>query len=161
MKQKYFTICFHDLFLKYYPKMTIKSQSKDYTIFAEINSRIWGDNDSNLAAYLKTAFQDSSLQWLEYFFPALIQRVFQCRTTKLLSQKRRHLAIFCISFLWQRGTRPENRRDYSNQKNPSIGLLHRSNCNRLLWIRPNCCSSDQGDALEWRMHSTLIFQYNF
>ena len=36
----------------------------------------------------------------------------QCRTTKLRSQKRRHLAVFCISFYWQRGTRLEKRRDY-------------------------------------------------
>ena len=61
MKQKYFTICFHDLFLKYYPKMTIKSQSKDYTIFAEINSRIRGDNDSNLAAFLSLLFSCSQV----------------------------------------------------------------------------------------------------
>ena len=137
MKQKYFTICFHDLFLKYYPKMTIKSQSKDYTIFAEINSRIWGDNDSNLAAYLKTAFQDSSLQWLEYFFPALIQRVFQCRTTKLLSQKRRHLAIFCISFLWQRGTCPEKRKDYFlNKSHLTLFCIDRTTigCYDFVWI---------------------------
>ena len=109
--------------MKYHPKLTIKSQSKDHTIFAEINSRIWGDNDSNLAAYLKTAFQDSSLQWLEYFFPALIQRVFQCRTTKLLSQKRRHLAIFCISFLWQRGTHPEKKKRLLSQKKSHLAVF--------------------------------------
>ena len=27
----------------------------------------------------------------------------RCRTTKLLSQKRHYLAVFCISFYWQRG----------------------------------------------------------
>ena len=62
---------------------------------------------------------------------------FGCRTTKLLSQKRRHLAVFSISFLWQKGTRPEKRKDYYLNKKPSRGILHRSNLNRLLWILPN------------------------
>ena len=60
--------------------------------------------------------------------------IFACRTTKLLSQKRRHLAVFCISFLWQKGTRLEKRRDYYLKKKPSSGILHQSNCSR---IRPN------------------------
>ena len=41
--------------------MTIKSQSKDYTIFAEINSRIRGDNDSNLAAFLSLLLSRSQV----------------------------------------------------------------------------------------------------
>jgi hypothetical protein len=41
---------------------------------------------------------------------------FGCRTTKLLSQKRHHLAVFCISFLSQRRTLPEKRRDYYLKK---------------------------------------------
>ena len=43
----------------------------------------------------------SSIQW--------IISTFRCRTTKLLSQKRCHIVVFCISFLWQRGTRPEKK----------------------------------------------------
>ena len=61
----------------------------------------------------------------------------RCRTTKLLSQKRHHLAAFCISFYWQRGTRPEKRRDYYLKKSPSSGILHQLHCKRMLWLRPN------------------------
>ena len=64
--------------------------------------------------------------------------IFRCRTTKLLSQKRRHLAVFCISFLWQRRTRPEKRRRLLPQKKrPSSCILHWSNRIWLLWLRPN------------------------
>ena len=45
----------------------------------------------------------------------------RCRSTKWLSQKKRHLAVFSISFYWQRGTRPEKRRDYYLKKSPSSG----------------------------------------
>ena len=58
---------------------------------------------------------------------------FRCRTTKLLSQKRRHLAVFCISFLWQKGTCLEKRKYYYLNKKSSSGILHRSNRNQLLW----------------------------
>ena len=58
---------------------------------------------------------------------------FRCRTTKLLSQKRRNLAVFCISFLWQKGTRLEKRKYYYLNKKSSSGILHRSNRNQLLW----------------------------
>ena len=64
---------------------------------------------------------------------------FGCRTTKLVSQKRRHLAVYCISFLWQMGTRPEKRRDYYLKNKPSSGILQQSNRNRLLWLCPNTC----------------------
>ena len=46
-------------------------------------------------------------------------RLFGCRTTKLLSQMKRHLAIFCISFLWQRGTRLEKKKKLLSQKKRS------------------------------------------
>ena len=55
---------------------------------------------------------------------------FWCRTTKLLSQMRRHLAIICISFL------SKNKRLLSQKKPPS-SILHRSNCNWFLWLRLN------------------------
>ena len=55
----------------------------------------------------------------------------RCRTTKLLSQKRCHLAEFCISLYWQRGTCPEKRRDYYLKKSPSSGILHQSHCKRM------------------------------
>ena len=51
-----------------------------------------------------------------------------------------HLAIICISFLWQKGTWPEKRRDCylkKRGKKPVSGILHRSNRNWLLWLRPN------------------------
>ena len=35
----------------------------------------------------------------------------QCRATKLLSKKKHHLAVFCISLHWQRSTRPEKKKD--------------------------------------------------
>ena len=48
---------------------------------------------------------------------------FGCRTTKLLSQKRRHLAVFSISFLWQRGTRPEKKKSLLSKYKPSRVVL--------------------------------------
>ena len=65
------------------------------------------------------------------------RKVLQCRTTKLLSQKRRHIAAFCISFYWQKGTRPKKRRDYYLKKSPSSCILHQSHCKRMLWLRQN------------------------
>ena len=57
---------------------------------------------------------------------------FGSRTTKLLSQKRRrHLAIFCIRFLWRGGPIQEKRRDHYLKKKPSSGILHQSNCSRI------------------------------
>ena len=56
------------------------------------------------------------LSFLHISYLLLIWKPFGCRTTKLLSQKRHHLAIFCISFLWQKGTCPEKRRDYYLKK---------------------------------------------
>ena len=60
-----------------------------------------------------------------------------CRTTKLPSQKRHYLAVFCISFYWQRRPAQKKRRDYYLKKSPSNGLLHQSHRKRMLWLRPN------------------------
>ena len=73
---------------------------------------------------------------------------FGCRKTKLLSQKRRYTAIFCISFLWQRGTYAEKRRDYEitiSKKPSSSSILHRSNCNRLLLGWYDFLKTDKSD----------------
>ena len=62
---------------------------------------------------------------------------FGSRTTKFLSQKRRrHLAIFCIRFLWRGGPIQKKEKITISKEKPSSGILHRSNCN-WLWLRPN------------------------
>ena len=61
-------------------------------------------------------------------------------TTKLLSQKRHHLAIFCISLHWQRGT-TQKKEEITVSKSLSSIILHGSHCNRMLWLRPNWLGS--------------------
>ena len=60
---------------------------------------------------------------------------FGCRTTKLLSQKRHHLEIFCTSFYWQKGTCPEKRTYYCFKKKPSNSIfIDRTGCYDFLWM---------------------------
>ena len=92
------------------------------------------------------------LSFLHISYLLLIWKPFGCRTTKLLSQKRHHLAIFCISFLWQRGTRPEKRRDYYLKKSPSSGILHQLHCQWMLWFRLNYSQE--------KNKKTLVFCYH-
>ena len=51
--------------------------------------------------------------------------------------KRDYLAIFCISFYWQRGPIQKKRRDYYLKKSPSNGILHQSHRKWMLWPHPN------------------------
>ena len=62
----------------------------------------------------------------------------RCRIIKLLSRKRRHLVVFCISFYWPRGICPEKRRDCYLKKSPSSGILHQWTCKQMFWLRLNC-----------------------
>ena len=71
----------------------------------------------------------------------------RCRTTKLLSQRRRYLAIFFISFYWQGGSTQKKKRLLS-QKSPSNGILHQSHRKRLLWLRPNESKAKFEESLE-------------
>ena len=64
-------------------------------------------------------------------------KLLRCRTTKLLSQKRRYLAVFCISFYWQRGPAEKKRRDYYLKNSLSNGILHQSHRKRMMWLRSN------------------------
>ena len=72
----------------------------------------------------------------------LVQQL-QCRTRKLLSQKRRHLAAFCISFYWQRWTCPE-KEEITISKNDPLAVFcinHTANeCYDFVRIKPdfNC-----------------------
>ena len=69
------------------------------------------------------------IQLRTYFLYCAVSTIFI--NSDVEQQKRRHLAVFSISFLWQRGTCPEKRKDYYLNKKPSRGILHRSNLNRL------------------------------
>jgi hypothetical protein len=63
-------------------------------------------------------------------------KIVQTLFTKQMDFISIHLLVICISLLWQRGTRPEKRRDYyikKKKKSPS-SILHWSNCNLLLWL---------------------------
>ena len=75
-----------------------------------------------------------------------------------MSQKRGHLALFCISILWQRGTHPQKKNILLSQKKPSSGILHQSNCNRLLWLHPN---SRPDEVLDQWVRQYFVFYFLF
>ena len=64
-----------------------------------------------------------------------------CRTTKLWSQKRRHLSSGILHQLHlTKGNQSRKKEITVARKNHLFSsILHRSNCNRLLWPRPNIC----------------------
>ena len=70
-------------------------------------------NSASLIIYLFWIWNQQVLSYSSVTerLAVLAGKVIGCRTTK-----RRHLATFCISFLWQRGTCPENRKDYYLKK---------------------------------------------